>query len=304
MSSGLHMDVETADQKLSELAELKWRWLRAGQSAPLGRQLLDWLNALPDDFPAEHRNFSESVRRAVDGSSANRAKSPAHQASPPAWSNWLPVRNQWHTDAAHVKLFQNHNGLIHGGIVRIGSGTLECRAYRTFETITRRLQHGKGSTFEVTEVIGGTCTVRNAAGTIVGTWSVAPGLREFYNAAKPAPPVQDGRAAFAEPNYRRVYGFYRAGQKKGSDDIFDTGRPSFIVHMHDGKTVTDVDDVRYVQWPVSTDGFVIDTPYVSVFSPSPDFRNPIVQMIGSYRSRKAKEVRRRADWYTKSFPLP
>jgi hypothetical protein len=225
---------------------------------------------------------------------------PAQSEAPPEQSltmaaGQLPARNSG-TTARHVQLFTQNNGLIHGGTIRIGSGALVCRAFRFFnwEGLTR------------TDVVAGVCEQMDASGKVVQRWTTADRLKEMYQSAtQPLP----GFAASTTPA-GKTHGFYVSEQhiknvalavnktlktKKPFPPVEtpDNGTPATTIYQGRADTLlgvmnpfsippgpdTAVENALFSTQPGATGGFIVKTPYLSVFSPTPQLPVVIVSMV-------------------------
>ena len=245
----------------------------------------------------------------------------------------LPVRNATATDASHVRLFTEYGGLVHGGVISIGKSRLVCRAFSYFRHTSDRPLLGPGQTQRV-HVVAGVCEQFDPAGKVVQRWSTAEKLQDVYQSTSQALPDQAWRVrnllgtgeGFYEapltPDATR--NLFKTIQGSGYAPIADSGTPN--AKLYSGSDFFGVspgpdsalENALYRGQGSASSGWVINTPYLSVFSPSPQLSTVIVAMVGVYReaswttrgkpfkklTTRMDRFTRKAQWSVRSFQLP
>ncbi len=223
----------------------------------------------------------------------------------------------------HVTRLPEAHGLVHGGIVQARGFRLVVKAYRFFE-------HTKASTTlsRHVEVVAGVCDRFDDSGKLAATWSTAERLEPWYastSAALPAPPCV--------PASGGLHGFYRPAsllarflnKEPKLRPLEDDGLPDPLFYtgkvLRDGKRstysltgfreapfpATSLENALFTADARSSAGFVIDTPYVSVFSLGPGSPAVIVTLPRVFRdatidSRGAvSQLQRSAGWEVRLF---
>lgn len=345
------------DRSLSELVELQWRWQHEGRTPALAREVEQMAGKLEAELPSDYREFAQSIRLTVSNPAALRGlKTDTRMtASPSAGAlssaaHQLPARNSGTTSAKHVQLFTQNNGLIHGGIITIGSNKLVCRAFRYFK---RKAALAASSYIEV---VAGVCEQIDGNGRVVQKWTTAERLPEMYQSTSQSLPTY---ACRDDHNLGEGEGFYHSVQyasaltqalkdlrKKATNgkktftlapiELPDDGQPDPAYYQGQFKAIgqsqlpfsrlfailghhfstppgpdTAVENALYNNRPIGTKGYVINTPYISVFSLGPSVPVVIVSMIGVYREAVLhfqgtpimKRFERKAGWSVRSFRL-
>lgn len=245
----------------------------------------------------------------------------------------LPVRNAGSTTAKHVQLFTQSNGLVHGGVISIGSSRLVCRAFRFYRS---------GNNHNL-DVVAGVCEQMDASGKVVQRWTTAERLTDMYqNTSQPLPAYAcryDGGSTTGWMGFAggQTEGFYH-GERFATElmnairaltkpnllrpratkgglpfEVPDTG-PHRDYYLKTSFSTppgpdTAVENALYDKLPTASAGYVINTPYLSVFSPSPLLPIVIVSMVGVYReawmnaSQSVTRFERKAGWTVRSFTM-
>ncbi len=248
----------------------------------------------------QEQAFLELLNRPVTG--LNRAGRPN--------SGMLPVRNRGVDIPGHVKLYNQCNGLIHGGTITTPGYTLECKAYRFI----------KGSTW----VVAGVCEQKDAEGKVIERWSTADHLKEYYSSTSRKLPEY---ALFCQRVYKPLKkflfkglcvpiltGYYLPYDKNlvvKALNIFnpkpqtvtfpDTGIP----FPHPKLDSNSVISPFYNPVQESSFGYPISTPYIKIFSPSPQCRETVVFMISAFGKHLSinggKQTENKCKWDCKTF---
>lgn len=325
------------DKALSNLARLSSNCRHDGADPGLKSQVEAHADTLLRELPAEYHGYVRAVSREV--AEAPPLKSAAMEPlsevqiepaeAPPipeeedlpielaeeskpkpmmglrGFAARLPVRNQTSTTAPHVQLFTEHNGLVHGATVQVGSSKLVCRAFRFFDRQYNSHRMRK-SPLRQTDVVAGVCEQFNGSGKRVAHWTTAQRLPHMYQSTSQPLPNYACKYPRLSTN---VSGFYipkglplrvRVSIKHGSKvDIVapDNGVPDpdfygskagfgggklgglFRVPPLESEAV---ENPYYNRFPTGTSGFVVKTPYLEIFS-EPDMPTVIVGMISIFR---------------------
>jgi len=200
----------------------------------------------------------------------------------------LPVRNHGNDIPGHIKVFKEHNGLIHGGIVYKKNYTLVCKAYRYFVY--------QNTNF--IDVVAGVCEQKNKEGKVINQWSTAPRLQPNY--ANNSLPFLD--IAMLYNNYAGIItmqGFYIPSDwaqhvisKNGHcpdnglplPGIYNPIIPAASFAKPPGYKIA-IENALFNLLPTGGPGTPICTPYIKITAPHPDMKETIVQMVGVYREQ-------------------
>lgn len=263
----------------------------------------------------------------------------------------LPVRNQGQSNPGHVELFDQHDGLIHGGVVQARGFRVVCKAFRSFHCHSHKKVH------RATDVVAGVCEqIADGDKRIGAPWSTAKRLQDRYASTAVKLPKGACRVKIGPGNLWRgipveISGFYRnsswprdlqagfeaaagkpvrrnpPGTPSGfveSDDglpnavlyagkVVDAGKKSLSFasgFLRNPPPAESIENALYATLPEPAPGFVINTPYLSVFSPGPDSPSVLVAMVGAYREARLigvspkfriTDFEREAQWHVKIF---
>lgn len=230
----------------------------------------------------------------------------------------LPLRFSGNDIPGHVVTAKEHDGLVHGGVITTHSYTLTCRAYISLEYQSK----------DMVAVVAGICRQKRPDGGVMGSWCTAQRLERYYT----DPTFRLPAGAFiSNAQGSHYHGFYiplrwfvtgALARLDGTKIVIyeDSGvplhpyiynppshfNPSCHMFMQSPTHESAIENALYMGEHIeSSPGFVIDSPYIKVFSPGPDSPRTIVSMVGAHRelhsSRNHLEYKREARWYVKTF---
>lgn len=317
------MDTKLRDKELTELMNLRQRWIEDGFSENNARALKDKIESLSSIRTGSYNFFLSCIIEELEGKGGRHAETLETDRYA------LPPRNQANDIPNYVTCFKEHDGLIHGGIIKTPTFTLTCRAFRLVY-MYRYSGSSREKRDEIREVaVCGVCEKKDLSGQIVERWSTADFLplttninRGNYSstsAGVPSPAIRLDN--FNKGKHHRWSGswfgyYFPNGFNVFGGNIYDNGSP---IYEHwaslEGEYIWD----RYpagangVESPLFnytgqwTKEFVISTSYLKVFHFSPDDSEVIVAMVGAYRFQGQRKTiivnpyTRMGEWYVKTF---
>jgi len=303
------------DNRLAVLMNLRHQWIARGFPVKLADEMRDRINNFSQCLDI-HRKFLEGLEFELNQGKVELVTGEERRI--------LPPRNFCSDIPGHVTCFKEHNGLIHGGVIKMPNGTLVCRAYRL--TYMRRY-HGSHS-YKRDEhreaVAAGVCEKKDSAGKVVERWSTADILplqfvsKGYYSSTSvglPPPAVQ--RILYEKDGKRWNMAWFGYYFPSGWDGVngYDNGNPTYEHWSSLGGAYiwdfppahnTAVESPTYNFQENCTPGFVICSSYLKVFHPDPTSSEAIVCLIGAYRQQSQRKTavnfhNRHAEWYVKTF---
>ena len=315
------MDMNAIDARMASLMNLRQEWIDKGFPADSRNELKKELKSFPAELEI-HKKFVEDIEYAVDQGEVPLVAERGPQM--------LPVRNRCTDIPGHVTCFKEHNGLIHGGIIKAPTYTLTCRAFRLgyIKRYEEKRPFIRKIRKERTEaVVAGVCEQRNQSNKIINPpWSTASKMplkyidKSYYSSVSISLPTPAIRNVLNEKRVgwkRAWFGYYfpNGWSVKNTSDMPDTGQPTYAWWKNlKGKYMWDyhpshascIESAFYNNPEKCSEGFVICTPYIKIFHPDPNMKETVVWMIGAYRHQKrgknkVEYYNRSAQWYCKTF---
>ena len=166
-------DANAIDARMASLMNLRQKWIDKGFPADSRNELKSELKSAPAELEI-HKKLVEDLEYEVDQGDVPLVAERGPQM--------LPVRNRCTDIPGHVTCFKEHNGLIHGGIIKAPTYTLTCRAFRLVWMKRKKKKIG-GNYYEKREVVvAGVCEQKDSSSGIINTWSTATGLplKDWY----------------------------------------------------------------------------------------------------------------------------
>ncbi len=211
----------------------------------------------------------------------------------------LPLRAPAVNIPGHVTPLPETHGLVHGGVIQAHGFRLVVKAFRFQET------RKEGLSYRQVSAVAGVCDRIDDDGKR-STWSTAQRLKQWYastSAVLPAPPyalIPGGSHGFYRPAYLMRW-LLSNGLKGPTTPLQDDGLPDPLFYT--GKVLrvgtasryshsafreapppaTSLENALFISNAGGNSGFLIDTPYVSVFSLGPDTSSVIVTLPRVFR---------------------
>ncbi len=195
----------------------------------------------------------------------------------------LPPRYSGRDVPGHVEHCREMNGLVHGGTITTRGYTLQCRAFLCDGHNVPGLVGG----------VGGCCEQRGLDGELMTRWSTALKGRQYYDDLSKPPPQT---FPFYFLNYSYPFGLLL--RKKTGEHVHDSGVP-YKDYRSQPRALWN--PLCVPEMSEQSRNMPIVSPYVKVFSPSPDVRTTIVAMVGAYREIRDGHPFSRAQWEVKTF---
>ncbi len=273
---------ESSLAEMARLAGLRHRLDMEGYSEALAASVRETVESLPPDLPEVCRAYGAEVLRSVEASRGQGSRWPSMQVEPeelsgpgeeamgfaaagsdhkvvftPGLDLRFPLPAPRVEVPGHVTALPETHGLVHGGVIQARGFRLVVKAFPFYE-----IKQESSSLYRFVAVAAGVCDRFDGSGKLVSTWSTAERLGSRYAStavALPPPPlatIPGGIQGFFRFRGRGIRSWDRWKRLKRERDKLG---------------------IR------SSSSFVIDTPYVSVFSLGPDSSAVIVSLPRVFR---------------------